>query len=118
MRVFVEKYEAFCQEACIQAGYRPEVANAVAHYLVRTDMMGIHSHGTLNLLPYLEKTAAGGICRDAAPELVHEGPAWAVLEGHNGMGPYNARCAMEIGMKKAKQTGLAYVMVRNSSHYV
>ena len=24
---------------------------------------------------------------------------------------------MEIGMKKAKQTGLAYVMVRNSSHY-
>lgn len=117
MRVFVEKYEAFCQEACIQAGYRPEVANAVAHYLVRTDMMGIHSHGTLNLLPYLEKTAAGGICRDAAPELVHEGPAWAVLEGHNGMGPYNARCAMEIGMKKAKQTGLAYVMVRNSSHY-
>ena len=46
MRVFVEKYEAFCQEACIQAGYRPEVANAVAHYLVRTDMMGIHSHGT------------------------------------------------------------------------
>lgn len=117
MKVFVEKYETFCRDACIRAGYRPDAADAVAHYLVRTDMMGIYSHGTLNLLPYLKKTAAGGIQRDAAPELTAEGPAWAVLEGNNGMGPYNARCAMEIGMKKAKETGLAYVMIRNSSHY-
>ena len=117
MRVDTTKYERFCRQACIQAGCRPEAADAVAHYLVRTDMMGTHSHGTLNLLPYLEKLAAGGITRDAVPEVVREGPAWAVVEGNNGMGPYNARKAMEIGMEKAKQVGISYVMVRNSSHY-
>lgn len=117
MRVDVIKYEAFCKDACIQAGCRPEVADAVAHYLVRTDMMGTHSHGTLNLLPYLEKMAAGGISRDAVPEVISEGPAWAVVEGNNGMGPYNARTAMEIGIEKANQAGISYVMVRNSSHY-
>ena len=117
--VFVqpERYEAFCRAACEKAGLAPEVADATAHYLVRTDLFGIYSHGTLNLLPYLNKLEAGGIVRDARPELVAEGPAWAVVDGHNGMGLYNSRWAMEIGMKKAREVGLSLVMVRNSSHY-
>jgi len=69
------------------------------------------------LLPYMKKAEAGGIIIDARPEVISEGPAWAVVDGHDGMGFFNARFAMETGMKKAKDTGLSYVTVRNSSHY-
>ena len=117
LRVDVKKYQAFCREACLKAGLSPETAETTAYYLVRTDMMGVYTHGSLNLLPYIRKIQAGGIVRDARPEVVAQGPAWAVLDGHNGMGFYNAQVAMELGMEKAKKTGLGYAVVRNSSHY-
>ncbi len=116
-RVNHKKYMDFCTQACVNAGLSKEVADATAHYLVRTDMFGTYSHGTLNLLPYMKKVEAGGIIKDARPEVVSEGLAWAVIDGNNGMGLYNAKVAMEIGMKKAKEAGLSYVTVRNSSHY-
>lgn len=114
MKVDVAKYEAFCTAVCEKAGYSRE---ATAHYLVRTDMMGIFSHGTLNLLPYMKKTELGAIVKEAKLVIEKEGPAWAVIDGGNGMGLYNARKAMELGMEKAKKTGIAYVVVKNSSHY-
>lgn len=116
-RVNYKAYMDFCSEACVKAGLSKEVADATAYYLVRTDMFGTYSHGTLNLLPYMKKIEAGGIIRDAQPEVVSEGPAWAIIDGHNGMGLYNAKVAMDIGMKKAKETGISYITVRNSSHY-
>lgn len=115
--VDVKKYEAFCRNACVKAGLKEAAAEATAHFLVRTDMFGIRTHGTLNVLPYLRKVQAGGIEKDAEPELVAEGPAWAVIDGHNGMGYYNAAKAIELGVQKAKATGLSYIVVRNSSHY-
>ena len=112
-----EAYMDFCAQACVKSGFGKEAADATAWYLVRTDMFGVYSHGTLNLLPYMKKAEAGGIIKETGPEVVSEGPAWAVVDGRNGIGFYNARIAMDIGMKKAKETGLAYVTVRNSSHY-
>jgi len=117
IRVDYQKYMDFCADACMRAGLRQEVASATAYYLVRTDMLGTYTHGSLNLLPYLKKVETGGIVRDARPEVVSEGSAWAVIEGNNGMGFYNAKVAMDLGMKKAKETGLSYVVVKNSSHY-
>lgn len=117
IKVDAKKYEAFCKEACMKAGLSEAVADATAHYLTRTDMLGVRTHGTLNILPYLKKVQAGGIIADAQPEVVAEGPAWAVIDGHNGMGYYNSKVAMDLGMKKAKETGISYVVVRNSSHY-
>lgn len=115
--VDVKKYEAFCREACEKAGLSREAAEATAYFLTRTDMFGVRTHGTLNILPYLKKVQAGGINKDAKPEVVAEGPAWAIMDGHNGMGYYNARLAIDLGIKKAKETGLSYIVVRNSSHY-
>ena len=117
VRVNHKAYMDFCALACMAVGFDREVADATAYYLVRTDMFGVYSHGTLNLLPYMQKAKAGGIIIEARPDVVSEGPAWAVIDGNNGMGMYNARIAMEIGMRKAKETGLSYITVRNSSHY-
>ena len=117
VKVDARKYAEFLKKSCIKAGLSEPVADATVHYLTRTDLLGVRTHGTLNVLPYLKKVQAGGIVKDAQPEVVAEGPAWAVIDGHNGMGYYNSRVAMELGMKKAKEVGVSYVVVRNSSHY-
>lgn len=117
VKVDHKKYGEFCRKALEAAGLSKEAAESTEKFLLQTDMFGIRTHGTLNILPYIRKIEAGGIVKDAKPEVVKEGPSWAVIDGHNGMGYYNADYAMKIGMEKAKQTGLSYIVIRNSSHY-
>ena len=76
----------FCTEACEKYGFTHEEAAMTAEVLVETDMMGVHSHGTKNLLGYMRKTEAGGIHVNANIQTVGEGPAWAVMDGDAGIG--------------------------------
>ena len=41
----------------------------------------------------------------------------AVLDARAGMGQIVGKMAMEIAIKKAKETGIGLVTVRNSNHY-
>ena len=115
--VDAKKYEYFCREACMNFGMSEEASSVTAELFVKTDMLGIHSHGTLNLEPYLKKTKAGGIDPKAKPEIVLDGPAWAIIEGHNGMGSYNGYYGLNVGIEKAKKFGISYIGIRGSGHY-
>lgn len=116
MRVDVKKYKEFSKQALINCGLKPEAAEAVADCCVMTDMMGITTHGTVNLPRYLNKMRAGGLNGDTTPEVVSEGPTWVRLDGKGGFGMYNARYAMDKAMEKASQMGMAIVTVGQSGH--
>jgi LDH2 family malate/lactate/ureidoglycolate dehydrogenase len=117
VKVDIKKYEDFCRKACLKAGLSEEAARETARILVRTDMLGIVTHGTMGLYSYLERVVEGKIKANAKPEIVSEGPTWAVVDGHNGIGVYNGSFALRKGIELAKKSGMAYVGVRNSSHY-
>ena len=57
MIVDVKKYKAFCVKALENCGVKPEAAEAVADCCVMTDMMGITTHGTVNLPMYNSSTS-------------------------------------------------------------
>lgn len=116
MIVDTQKYKEFCRQALIRCGVKEEAAEAVADCCVMTDMMGISTHGTVNLPKYLNKMRAGGLDGNAAPAVITEGPTWARLEGNGGFGMYNGRYAMDLAMKKASQMGMAIVTVNDSGH--
>lgn len=116
MIVDTKKYKEFCRQALIRCGVKEEAAEAVADCCVMTDMMGISTHGTVNLPKYLNKMRAGGLDGNAAPAVITEGPTWARLEGNGGFGMYNGRYAMDLAMKKASQMGMAIVTVNDSGH--
>lgn len=111
------RFESFCESVCLAYGLRTEPARATAHMLVRTDMLGIFTHGTYSLKAYLDKINAGGTDANALPEVVCEGASWAVVDGHNGIAPYNNHYGLEVALRKAKESGTAYVCVRGSGHY-
>ncbi len=117
MTVDVKKYKAFCRQALINCGVTEEVAEATADCCVMTDMLGISTHGSVNLPKYIEKMKAGGMHGDTKPSVITEGPTWARLNGNGGFGMYNGRYAMDVAMKKADETGMAIVTVSDSGHF-
>lgn len=117
MIVDVKKYKDFCRKALEVCGVKPEVAEAVADCCVMTDMMGITTHGSVNLPKYLNKMRHGGLDGQSTPTVVTEGPTWARLSGEGGFGMYNGRYAMDLAMKKADQMGMAIVTVKDSGHF-
>jgi len=115
--VSVEALEDFCLAAMRRCGMREEDARVTAEVLVTTDTWGTFTHGTKSLRPYLKRMRAGGLDPLARPEVVREGAAWAVVDGHSGMAMVTSCFAMELAIAKAASAGVGMVTVRNSCHF-
>ena len=85
--------------------------------LLRADLYGIESHGIQRLYRYYKHVTTGIIDGHAKGEVVFETPVSAVIDGHNGMGHLISRDAAQLSVRKAKETGIGLVTVRNSNHY-
>ena len=116
-RIMPERLYSFCVQAMVRAGLREEDARTTAEVLVTTDTWGTFTHGTKHLRDYLAKVRTGGIDPQAVPEIVEEGPAWAMIDGHAAIAMVSACMAMQTAIRKANTTGVAYVGVRHSTHF-
>ena len=112
-----EKLNAFCQDAFEGFGFTPEEASIIKDVLMMSDMYGIQSHGMQRVVRYHKGIEKGLININAKPEVVFETPVSAVIEGHDAMGQLVGHYAMELAIKKAKETGVGIVSARNSNHY-
>jgi ureidoglycolate dehydrogenase (NAD+) len=109
--------EAFCVEAMLKAGMDEEQARITAEVLVTNDRLGVTTHGSKQLRLLLNSMRNGGLNAQATPEVVSEGPGWAMIDGHYTMPMVTACQAMKTAISKAKVTGISYVGVKNSSHF-
>ncbi len=98
------------------AGAGEAEAKSVAHYLVKSDLVGHASHGVLRVKQYVEQIGKGHIVCRTTPQLVSEGPGFAVLEGGLGFGQIGAAHATRLACDKAATQGIALVTLRNSAH--
>ena len=112
-----EKLNAFCQDAFEGFGFTPEEASIIKDVLMMSDMYGIQSHGMQRVVRYHKGIEKGLININAKPEVVFETPVSAVIEGHDAMGQLVGHFAMELAIKKAKESGIGIVSARNSNHY-
>lgn len=113
----VDRLEHFAVEALLRCGLRRQHANITADVLVTTDTFGVFTHGTKSLRGYVRRLRAGGLDATADPKIQSEGPAWAMIDGQSAIGMVTTAFAMDTAIAKARQTGLAYVGVRNSCHF-
>ena len=112
-----EKLNAFCQDAFEGFGFSPEEAGIIKDVLMMSDMYGIQSHGMQRVVRYHKGIEKGLIDIKAKPEVIFETPVSAVVEGHDAMGQLVGHFAMELAIKKAKESGIGIVSARNSNHY-
>jgi LDH2 family malate/lactate/ureidoglycolate dehydrogenase len=112
-----EQLKHFCQDAFEKFGFSGEDAATITDVLLLSDLYGIESHGTSRLVKYHKDILNGLIDIHAQPETVFETPVSAVIDAHDGMGHVVAKMATRLAIEKAKKAGMAFVTVRNSTHY-
>ena len=113
-----EKLKLFCEKVFAAYGFDEAEAAKITDILLAADLSGIESHGIQRLTRYHhEMTDLGYVVLGTKPEIVNETPVAATIDGHDGMGQLIASYAMEVAIRKAKQSGVGLVTVRNSNHY-
>jgi ureidoglycolate dehydrogenase (NAD+) len=117
MKIKLDELRRFSVETLLKAGVSEEDAKTTAEALITTDTFGVLTHGTKNLYQYILKMQAGGLDAKAVPTVMGEGPSWAIINGNKAIGMVSACKAMNLAIEKAKETGIAYVGVKNSCHF-
>ncbi|MBT7099007.1 Ldh family oxidoreductase [Candidatus Poribacteria bacterium] len=102
-----------CFAACDMAG---QDAAYLADTLVDADLGGVHSHGVMRVLDYVEKLTTGGVDPRGAPSVVREFGGGVVVDGGNSMGQIGARFAMQRAIALAATHGIAAAAIRGSNH--
>lgn len=113
-KVKITELREFAIQALIKNGVPAKNAEITADTLITTDMFGVMTHGMRNLGQYIEKLNAGGLDAKAEPEVICDGPAFAIINGNKALGMVSGCKAMNLAIEKAKKVGIAYVGVKNS----
>jgi LDH2 family malate/lactate/ureidoglycolate dehydrogenase len=116
-RIDPNRLRDFAAAAYRKTGMPADDANLCADTLVQADLWGHQSHGVMRLSWYMGRLRAG-VCEPVAkPELVVDGGAIAVIDGHEGMGQVIAARAASEAIARAKKHGIGAVAVRRSNHF-
>lgn len=92
-------------------------AHLLADSLVVAELWGHSSHGMLRLPWYVERLRSGVMTAVTKPEIVMDGGAVTVIDGHHGIGQVLSARAVDLGIERARKHGISAVGVRNSNHF-
>jgi LDH2 family malate/lactate/ureidoglycolate dehydrogenase len=117
MTVQPQRVKDYCIRALEKVGMGFDDARIAAEVLVTADMRGTTTHGTIGLKGYVRQIREGGMNPKADIEIVREGPTWAVVDGHSGLGVVTSYKATKLAIVKAKANAVSMVWVKNSNHF-
>lgn len=98
------------------AGAGEDDAALVAQSLVDAELAGHASHGLIRVTEYLGQIRDGGIDPAAQPEVVTDGGATIVVDGHWGFGQVVATRATRWLIERTREHGSSAVAVRRCAH--
>jgi LDH2 family malate/lactate/ureidoglycolate dehydrogenase len=116
-RFTAEDLHAMVIRILIAWGMPDDAARATSDVIVDTDLSAIDSHGVSMLIMYEKLLAEGRLDIAARPKIVLDGPAYAVVDGQNGLGHPTGIASIRIAIDKARQVGIGVVAVRGSAHF-
>ena len=114
------KLTRFVGGAFEKLGVPKEDAEIGANVLVQADLRGVDTHGVIRFNPqawYVKWLTEGSMTARPNVRIVSESSSTALIDGDRGMGMVIGHRAMDIAIRKAKDTGIGMVAVRNSRHY-
>jgi uncharacterized oxidoreductase len=112
----VPKLEALVADIFKASGCDPAEALRISTHLLGANLAGHDSHGVVRVPRYVEWQQAGYIVAGQQAEVVTDGGAFALLDGHFGFGQTVAPQATAMGIERAKQHGTAIIALRNAGH--
>lgn len=105
------------EKICMAADLSAADAAIIADAMILSHQRGVDTHGVRALPNYIRRFRAGSL--NARPSMVieKETPLSAMVDADNALGHIAGHYAMEIAIKKARETGIGMVGVRNSNHF-
>src|ERR1700684_2638980 len=106
----------FCAEIFARAGCEPEEAGRVSASLGDANLTGHDHHGVIRVPRYGGWGRTGDLVPNQSMERLVDTPVIGVVDGRFGFGQTMAPMAVDIGVEKARATGLSAISLRNSGH--
>lgn len=119
-RIDHQKLTSFVSRAFAKLGVPEDDAELAAEALVAADLRGVDTHGVIRFSPqawYVKWLTEGSMTARPNIRIISESASTALIDGDRGMGMVVGRRAMELAIRKAKESGIGMVGVRNSRHY-
>jgi len=117
VRIPEKALREFCEQVFVKLGVPPDDARVTTDVLVVADLRGIESHGVARLPRYVSGIRDGLMKPVDRSRIVRETKATALLDGEQSLGQVVGVKAMNLAIRKAKETAVGLVTVRNSNHY-
>lgn len=112
----VDLLRGFITDIYVAAGCERGEAEQVAHHLLSANLTGHDSHGVIRTPRYVQWLQEGKVKAGQSLTIVHDTPTHAIVDGNYGLGQTIGPLAVDFGIAKAKQHGLAVIGLRNSGH--
>jgi hydroxycarboxylate dehydrogenase B len=106
----------FCAEIFARVGCRSDEADRVSASLVDANLTGHDSHGVIRVPRYVDWVRTGDLVPNQSIERLVDTPVIGVVDARFGFGQTMAPMAVDIGVEKARATGLSAISLRNSGH--
>lgn len=116
MNVQAESLQALVTDIFRSAGCDPREAACIGQHLVEANLVGHDSHGVIRVATYLRWLAEGRVFPNRQLQLVQDTPVLAIGDGQLGLGQWIGQQAVELGIEKCRQQGVAVIALRNSGH--
>src|SRR5207302_338722 len=108
---------SICDQVLTKLGAPKADAQIVPAVLVVADLRGIESHGVARLGRYVTGLKTGFMKPTDQSRVLRETKATALIDGGQSLGQVVGRKGMDFAIKKARDTAVGVVAVRNSNHY-
>ena len=116
VRVTPDALTTFTREVFVRVGLRPEDAAIEAEVLVWANLRGVDSHGVLRIPWYVELVDKGEMNPLPKIQVVKETAATLLIDADHAPGPVVTTSAMNRAIRKAREAGIGWVLIRNTTH--
>jgi len=114
--IAAEPLQAFTQEIFTRVGFEPQDAATQAEVLVWANLRGVDSHGVLRIPWYVELVETGLMQPRPKLQVLVETAAAMLVDVDHGPGPVVTKKLMTQTMVKAREAGIAWTFIRNTTH--
>ena len=116
VRVDSKQLKDFTTEVFVQAGVPREDAETEAEVLVWANLRGVDSHGVLRIPWYVENLETGVMNPKPNIRVEKETPATILIDADRALGPVVTTMAMRRVIQKARQVGIGWGLIRETTH--
>jgi LDH2 family malate/lactate/ureidoglycolate dehydrogenase len=115
-RVAPDALTTFTRDVFVRVGLPPEDAAIEAEVLVWANLRGVDSHGVLRIPWYVELVDKGEMNPRPKIQVVKETAATLLIDADHALGPVVTTFAMRRAVAKARDAGIGWALIRNTTH--